>query len=72
MKVDIESGLSKLFTSAHQLFTEKNKYIIKDWQFVGVFGFCKILAARTVQPNCRLYCSDSSGYKFSEQAVLQF
>lgn len=41
MKVDIESGLSKLFTSAHRLFTEKNKYIIRGWQFVGVFGFVK-------------------------------
>lgn len=41
MKVDSESGHSKLLTSAHQLFTEKNKYIIRDWQFVGGFGFVK-------------------------------
>lgn len=72
MKVDSESGLSNVLTSAHQLFTEKKQMHNTGLAICGRFWFCKILAARMVQPNYRLYCSDSSCYKFSEQAVLQF
>lgn len=72
MKVDSESVFSNVLT-LHISYLQKKKQIHNTGLAICErFWFYKILAARMVQPNYRLYCSDPSCYKFSEQAVLQF
>lgn len=42
MKVDSESGLSKLtYFCSSAIYRENANTLIRDWQFVGGFGFVK-------------------------------